>query len=253
MSVGSSRFVSSLRGGERCEWSQGIEQVFATPVTRYRVSPWRFTFRTGPGPRDFVPAVRVGFFDLFFVGSSAPVPGPSLPGAVFRESNRILRTVPGSVATRDSTNGQPDGSDHFRSTRNDRLGCRGVDLASEFAAERDCLYTVCALTASPDGSPESMLKGVVETIPSGWARPGVACARIVYRERIVVSAGFTEREQRLSCPLRVQGEPVGAVEAHIQPGDGALSRPEDMQRLLAAVALHVQTWFVRRQGRGRSS
>ena len=122
-----------------------------------------------------------------------------------------------------------------------------VDLASEFAAERDCLYTVCALTASPDGSPESMLKGVVETIPSGWARPGVACARIVYRERIVVSAGFTEREQRLSCPLRVQGEPVGAVEAHIQPGDGALSRPEDKQRLLAAVALHVQTWFVRRQ------
>lgn len=82
----------------------------------------------------------------------------------------------------------------------------------ERTKELDCLYSIEELTSHDEATLDSVFRGVVQAMPSGWQYSDVCRARIIYEGEAFVPQDFAETPWVQAAPIRVRGEPVGMLE-----------------------------------------
>ena len=89
---------------------------------------------------------------------------------------------------------------------------RAEIILRERMKELDCLHNVARIIARKDLSLEEFLQAVVQTLPSAFLYPEVACARICFKNMEYQTSGFQETLWRIGAELRVRGEYSGSID-----------------------------------------
>jgi PAS domain S-box-containing protein len=78
--------------------------------------------------------------------------------------------------------------------------------------ELETIYQMSNLVESSYQTKRDLLKGMVKILPSGWAYPEIAKARIILDDKTYVSSNFEETEWKLKEDIVINGEERGSVE-----------------------------------------
>ncbi len=89
---------------------------------------------------------------------------------------------------------------------------RQTQRLGERVKELNCLYEISRLLGKPGLSPEEVLQGIMERIPSAWQYPDITGARITLAGREVKTANFADTPWKLSRDIVMHGQPAGALE-----------------------------------------
>jgi len=82
----------------------------------------------------------------------------------------------------------------------------------ERAKELNCLYAVEEVLKDSDAPLESVLRKVLEAIPSGLQYPQICQARITLDGQVLAPMGYDETSWTMSSRILVQREPVGMID-----------------------------------------
>lgn len=82
----------------------------------------------------------------------------------------------------------------------------------ERAKELNCLYQVEELLNNQRLSLPEIFESIVNVLPSGWQYPDLCKGRIVYDKCSYETPGFYNSPYLESCPIKVEGVPVGVIE-----------------------------------------
>ncbi len=101
--------------------------------------------------------------------------------------------------------------------------------------ELSCLERASHVFEKNDLPPHEIVAQVATLLPDAVSEPGNACARIVYHDCEIETPGFSETSLRLSVPLSIGNEQVGAIEVGCrddagEPSQGGFS-PKERQLL----------------------
>jgi PAS domain S-box-containing protein len=88
---------------------------------------------------------------------------------------------------------------------------RTADL-DERIKELNCLIRLSRLAEKHTSSQDEMLQTAVETIPSGWKYPEIACARIILEHEEFRTRDFTETLWKQSSGIFAHGSLIGGLE-----------------------------------------
>jgi signal transduction histidine kinase len=78
----------------------------------------------------------------------------------------------------------------------------------------NCLYAFSNLIERPDISLPEIFQGIVDIIPSGWQYPEVACARLIFEDKVCTTGNFMETIWKQSSPILVDGKRKGTLEVY---------------------------------------
>jgi diguanylate cyclase (GGDEF)-like protein/PAS domain S-box-containing protein len=181
-------------------------------------------------------ALLIGFSTFAFLGGAALLAALIIsivrPLSALRESARAVAS--GNMEARAKVAGPEEVASlardfnemvDQRKQAEEALQERTHDL-SERAKELKCLYEISNLVQKPDISPEDLLQGAVDLIPSSWQYPEVTCARITLDGREFRTENFRETAWRQTSDIIVNGEQAGAVEVcYLEEEPGADEGP----------------------------
>ena len=125
-------------------------------------------------------------------------------------------------------------------------------LLTERVKELGCLHAISGLDQQPAITLEEFLQGAVNTIPSGWQYPDIACARITLEDQEFTTDNFTETAWKQRADMAVGGERIGTLEmCYLQERPEADEGPflKDERNLLNTVAARLGSIIIRRRGR----
>ena len=89
---------------------------------------------------------------------------------------------------------------------------RTYDLG-ERVKELNCLFQIAELIERPGIGVDEILQGAAELIPPAFQYPEITCARVVLHEREYRTSNFKDSQVCLTCPILLQGERGGFIEA----------------------------------------
>ncbi|MCI0496533.1 pyruvate, phosphate dikinase, partial [candidate division KSB1 bacterium] len=87
-----------------------------------------------------------------------------------------------------------------------------IDELQERAKELNCLYKIEELLSNPEIPLETIIRGIVEAIPSGWQYPDICQARIVFEDMKIKAPHFKETSWMQSADIEVQDRIIGKIE-----------------------------------------
>lgn len=108
--------------------------------------------------------------------------------------------------------------------------------------ELNCLIELSKLAEKHDSSQDDMLQAAVETIPSGWQYPEIACARILLEHEEFRTRNFNETIWKLSSGIFAHGSLIGGLEVcYLEEKPAADEGPflTDERNLIDAVATEL--------------
>jgi PAS domain S-box-containing protein len=108
--------------------------------------------------------------------------------------------------------------------------------------ELNCLIRLSRLAERHDRSQDDMLQAAVETIPSGWKYPEIACARIILEREEFKTGNFNETLWKQSSGIFVHGSLIGGLEVcYLEERPAADEGPflKDERNLINAVAVEL--------------
>ncbi len=110
-----------------------------------------------------------------------------------------------------------------------------TDELSEKLKEQNCLYRFFKLTADTEGSVETIIKGVLEILPSARRFPEITCVKIVYKDRVYTTENYRSAESSIRAVITEEQQPVGLIEvghpATSPTGDSGPFRTEETELL----------------------
>ncbi|WP_462321183.1 sensor domain-containing protein [Halochromatium sp.] len=120
---------------------------------------------------------------------------------------------------------------------------------TERIKELDCLYDIAKLKLQHDVPRNEVLQQIVDRLPGGLQRPGLASACIELADQRFTASGFAASDHRIEATFTAPDESQGRIQVvYVEAGTEAAPAflPEE-QELVATVASHVETFLQRRQ------
>jgi len=136
-----------------------------------------------------------------------------------------------------------------RKRAEDALRRKTIDLG-ERVKELQCLTEVSRLIADPGRSLDDILKEAVRLLPPAFRDPQIACARIVFEERVFVTNDFREAPWRIAADITVSGKICGTVAVcYLEETAAADEGPflKEERSLIDAVAQQLGTMVDRKR------
>jgi PAS domain S-box-containing protein len=96
--------------------------------------------------------------------------------------------------------------------RLERLRDRLFDDKVKRVKELNCLYRLADVSGSIDTPLDDLFRQIVEIIPESFQHPDLVSARLIYKGREILSAGFIMNDSCMASPFSVFGETVGSIE-----------------------------------------
>lgn len=88
----------------------------------------------------------------------------------------------------------------------------------ERSKELNCLYQVEELMKKPDLELDSLFKGIIQLIPSGWQYPEFCQVKIEYQGKIFQSPDYQSSHREQISEIRVQENTEGKIGVSYKPG-----------------------------------
>ena len=120
---------------------------------------------------------------------------------------------------------------------------------NERVKELSCLYAISEF-AGKNQTEEKILNKIVETIPSAWQYPEIACAQITLGDKKFKTGNFKESPWKQVAGIFSYGREIGAVEIHYledrkTEDEGPFLKEE--RRLLNTIAREIEGIVVRKR------
>ena len=119
---------------------------------------------------------------------------------------------------------------------------------NERIKELDCLYDIARLKLQHDTQTNEVLQQIVDRLPGGLQRPGLASACIEFADQRFTSSGFAASDHRIEAAFTAPDDSQGRIHVvYSETGTEAAPAflPEEHE-LVATVAGHVETFLQRR-------
>jgi len=127
-----------------------------------------------------------------------------------------------------------------------------IHTLEERAKELNCLYLIEDIIKDPQLSEDEALTALVNTIPSGWQYPELACAKICYQNKIYTSVNYKQRDECLHSDIVFVDKIIGYVEVnYIQNMSEIVEGPfiDDEIKLLNTIADRIGYYLQRNQSK----